>query len=154
MKKSLVALAVVVIASLTPAVAYASAFERVLTDDHGMTDGHGMETDEHGTEAGEDPGHENAPTKKGARRIKVTGRNFSYEPKKIVVDAGEDVTIVMKSTDIFHDLKVKGAGHVVGADAGATEKGGLRIDKPGTYKFWCTVPGHRAAGMKGKIVVE
>ena len=164
MKKSLVALVVVAIASLMPAVAHASAFDRVLTDDHGtetdddgMTDEHGTEADEHGSEAdeaGNDDGHENAPTKKGARRIKVTARSFSYEPKKITIDAGEDITIVMKSTDIFHDLKVKGEGHIVGADAGAKEKGGLRIDKPGTYKFWCTIPGHRAAGMKGKIVVE
>jgi uncharacterized cupredoxin-like copper-binding protein len=25
--------------------------------------------------------------------------------------------------------------------------------KPGTYTFYCTVPGHAAAGMKGKLVV-
>ena len=25
--------------------------------------------------------------------------------------------------------------------------------KPGTYEFYCTVPGHEAGGMKGKLVV-
>ena len=146
MKKSLIAVAVVAIASLTPAAAGASAFDRIRSGG----DEHGTETDEHG----EGHGHENATTKKGARGIKVTARSFSYKPKRITIDADEDVTIVMKSTDIFHDLKVKGEGHIVGAEAGQTKKGGLRIDEPGTYKYWCTVPGHRSAGMTGKIVVE
>jgi uncharacterized cupredoxin-like copper-binding protein len=26
--------------------------------------------------------------------------------------------------------------------------------KPGTYKFYCSVPGHRQAGMEGTLVVK
>ncbi len=29
----------------------------------------------------------------------------------------------------------------------------FRADKEGEYYYWCSVPGHRAAGMEGKIVV-
>jgi len=26
--------------------------------------------------------------------------------------------------------------------------------KPGTYQFYCPVPGHKAAGMKGTLTVQ
>jgi uncharacterized cupredoxin-like copper-binding protein len=26
--------------------------------------------------------------------------------------------------------------------------------KPGTYEFWCTVAGHKEAGMTGTLVVQ
>ena len=39
------------------------------------------------------------------------------------------------------------------AKAGKTAMGGLRIDEAGTYKFWCTVAGHKKAGMTGTFTV-
>ena len=100
-------------------------------------------------------GHEgNAPVHAGAREITMDATSFSFSPSEITMRSGEEVTIMMHSSGAFHDLTVQGKGHVVGAGAGKTAKGGLRIDKPGTYKFWCTVPGHRSAGMEGTIVVQ
>jgi plastocyanin len=136
------------------AVAYAG-------EHHGSGHGGGHDggMDEHGGAGGDGghhggDGHENAPTEAGARAIEVTAGRFRFEPDAIAVAAGEDVTIIMRSTDLFHDFFVKGEGHIVGAKAKKTKKGGLRIDEPGTYKFWCTVAGHRAAGMKGTVVVQ
>lgn len=148
MKKLIIAMAVVALASLTPGVAFASN----AASSHGGGDGNDMDMDEHGSGGGD--GHENARTVKGAHKIKVTAGGFRYDPKDITIEADEDVTIVMKSTDTFHDFFVKGTGHIVGAERKKTRKGGLNLDEPGTYKYWCTVPGHKSAGMKGTITVE
>lgn len=100
-------------------------------------------------------GGENATTVPGARQIDVTATSFEFTPKEITIAAGEDVTIALTANDVFHDFFVEDdKGHVVGAEMGKTEMGGLRIDKPGTYKFWCTVSGHRTAGMEGTIIVQ
>jgi plastocyanin len=96
----------------------------------------------------------NSPLTPDAREIRVSSDTFSFSPEKITLDAGEAVTIVLTSDDIFHDFVVEGQGHIVGAKGGQTAKGGLRIDEPGTYTFWCSVPGHRSAGMEGTIVVR
>lgn len=138
MKKLVIAIAVVALALLTPGLAFASSPT--------SSPRHGHDTGGHGDG--------DAPVVEGAREIKVKAGRFRYTPKTITIAAGEDVTIVMKSTDLFHDFVVKGIGHVVSAKRKKTSEGGLRIDEPGTYKFSCNVKGHRAAGMKGTIVVE
>jgi heme/copper-type cytochrome/quinol oxidase subunit 2 len=110
--------------------------------------------DEHESALGMDHGSSaNCSTVKGARIIRVTGDRFQFTPKNLAVNAGEDVTIRLSADDIAHDFFVKGVGHVVHANAGQTARGGLRIDEPGTYKFWCTVANHKKAGMTGRITV-
>lgn len=119
-------------------------------EDH---DGHG--NGGHGMDMGGGGDHgKNAAVVAGARQIKVKATSFRFAPKQIKVQAGEDVTIVLTSKDVFHDFMVQGIGHVVGAKKDKTAKGGLMIDTPGTYRFWCSVSGHRGAGMKGTIVVQ
>lgn len=124
-------------------------------DDHGHGDGHDM-GDDHGHGDGrEGGGHDRtSPTVPGARVIRVRAKSYVFSPRQLTLRAGEDVTIALRSTDILHDFVVKRGGHIVAAKAGTTKRGGLRIDTPGTYRFWCSVEGHRAAGMEGTIVVE
>jgi plastocyanin len=97
----------------------------------------------------------NKPVEPGARKIRVAADSYSYDPEEITIDAGEDVAIVLMSEDIFHDFVVdKAGGHIVGAQGSKTARGGLRVDKPGTYTFYCSVSGHRSSGMEGTLVVE
>jgi uncharacterized cupredoxin-like copper-binding protein len=89
----------------------------------------------------------------GAREIPVIADSLTFAPQKIDLRAGEDVTIVLTSKDLAHDFEVEDVGHIVHAGRGQTRRGGLKIDEPGTYDFWCTVDGHREGGMTGTITV-
>lgn len=119
---------------------------------HGGTHGDTMDMDEGHHDGSGDHG-ENAPTVAGARRIVVKAKSFKFTPSTITVAPGEDVTLVLRSTDVLHDLVVKNEGHIVSAKGKRSASGGLNIEKPGTYAFWCSVSGHRKGGMRGTIVV-
>ena len=112
-------------------------------DDH-MTSMDGMGGD-HG---------ESRTAAEGAREIEVTGSSFAFDPDEIEVAVGEEVAIVLTSTDILHDFTIDELDAHVAADGGETATGGLRADEPGRYTFSCTVAGHREAGMEGTLVVE
>jgi cytochrome c oxidase subunit 2 len=90
----------------------------------------------------------------GAREIEVVASSFEFDPDELTVRAGEDVAIVLTSADILHDLTLDELDAHVSADAGETDAGGFRADDPGTYAFYCSVEGHRAAGMEGTLTVE
>jgi plastocyanin len=82
---------------------------------------------------------------------------LAYNKKTLTAHAGK-ITILMKNPSaVFqHDVAIKINGKVhkgktVGQ--GGTSKLTLTL-KPGTYTFYCTVPGHAAAGMKGKLIVK
>jgi plastocyanin len=67
------------------------------------------------------------------------------------------VTINMTNkSSVPHDIAIKGGGvNVVGAIVtnGATSTVSTTL-APGTYEFYCSVPGHEAAGMKGTLTVK
>jgi|SRR5207248_1892366 len=99
-------------------------------------------------------GRKNAPVAKGARVIDVQAQSFSFTPSKIDVTAGEPVAIKLSSSDTFHDFTIQGTGYITGSDQGKSAEGGFKISKPGNYTFYCSVPGHRQAGMVGTITVS
>jgi plastocyanin len=89
----------------------------------------------------------------------VSARSYRYTPSKLRLTKGESVTIEMKSKDAFHDFVVTGQGVnnkviVKTTGAGATKRGTLTLTKPGSYQYFCSTPGHRAAGMRGTITVS
>ena len=96
----------------------------------------------------------NTPVVPGAREIAVTGEAYRFTPEPIRIGAGEDITVVLTANDLPHDFTVKGVGHIAHANRGKTTRGGLSMAKPGTYTFYCSVRGHRAEGMTGKIIVS
>ena len=100
-------------------------------------------------------GHgESTPVADGARRIEVNATSFAFDPDAITVDVGEDVAIVLTSDDLLHDFTVDEIDVHVAADKDETAEGGLKAETAGDYTYYCTVPGHREAGMEGTLTVK
>lgn len=100
----------------------------------------------------------------------------AFEPAEFAVPAGEEVTLRFTAEEaVDHDFIVEGAGsHVMAeyeghgdedhpiasgdlavahAEPGQTVTGRFMIEEPGTYRVYCSVPGHRDAGMVATLTV-
>ncbi len=120
-------------------------------DDGSATDMPAMDDEGHGSD-GHDDG--DSPVAEGAREVAVIATDFAFDPDEITAEAGEDLAIVLTSEDILHDFTIDELDAHVVADRGETAEGGVTADEPGTYTFYCSVPGHREAGMEGNLTVE
>ena len=82
---------------------------------------------------------------------------LAYSVKTITVPAGKVTIKMLNKGAIPHDVAIKGKG-VKTVKGKTVPKGGTSTVtatlKKGTYTFFCTVPGHEAAGMKGKLIVK
>lgn len=96
---------------------------------------------------------DNSPAVADARQIDVEANDFTFNPSAIEITAGDDVTVALTATDVEHDFVVDEVDSHVHAEPGETAIGGLRIDVPGIYTAYCSVPGHREAGMEATITV-
>lgn len=102
----------------------------------------------------------------GQGEVVVTASEFSFEPKEIKAKVGQPVTIVLKNAGAQqHDLTIDGIQVTVdGQDktgvqtelvgAGGETRVTFTPKQAGSYEFYCSVPGHKAAGMTGTLVVE
>lgn len=84
------------------------------------------------------------------------GGQLSYNTKQLAAKAGT-VTITMANmSSLEHNVTVAKGTTVLGATptfAGGTRTLTLNL-KPGSYTFYCSVPGHRQAGMEGTLTVS
>ncbi|MGO9322397.1 MAG: plastocyanin/azurin family copper-binding protein [Solirubrobacteraceae bacterium] len=81
---------------------------------------------------------------------------LAYNTKQLSAKAGT-VTITMTNmSPLEHNVTVAEGSKVLGATPtfkGGTMKLTLKL-KPGKYTFYCSVPGHRQAGMEGTLNVS
>ncbi len=98
-----------------------------------------------------------APAPAGALKLAANpAGQLSYNTKTLSAKAGT-VTIVMANmSPVEHNVTVAQGSKVLGATptfTGATRTLSLKL-KPGKYTFYCSVPGHRQAGMEGTLNVS
>jgi uncharacterized cupredoxin-like copper-binding protein len=83
--------------------------------------------------------------------------NLAYTTTSATSKAGE-VTIDFKNPQsVEHDVAIESSGgEVVGETELVSEGSSSAVVnlKPGKYTFFCTVPGHREAGMEGTLTVK
>lgn len=79
-----------------------------------------------------------------------------YTTKNLSAKAGAVTISFSNMSPLMHNMTIAQGTKVLGATPtfqGATKTLTLTL-KPGTYVFYCSVPGHRAAGMEGKLTVQ
>jgi plastocyanin len=86
------------------------------------------------------------------------GTELAYATKAATAKAGQVSIEFTNPQSLSHDVAVEDSS---GKELGKTElvAGGSTTAtignlKPGEYTFFCTVPGHREAGMEGTLTVE
>ncbi len=82
---------------------------------------------------------------------------LAYTTTKASAKAGEVTVDFNNPQSLTHDVAIEDSS---GKEVGKTELTGegetsTTVDlKPGTYTYYCTVPGHREAGMEGTLTVK
>lgn len=83
--------------------------------------------------------------------------SLAYEPSSLSVAAGEEITITMNcGPSVEHDFIIRdfeGEREIVACDPGGSGTGTFTV-AAGDYEFYCSVPGHEAAGMVGTITAS
>lgn len=106
------------------------------------------DAEETASEASEDEGDEGAA-------VVVKATEFAFDPDSLNIKAGEATTITLENGGaVEHDFTVDEADFKILAKATETTEGELTVDEAGEYTWYCSVPGHRQAGMEGTLVVE
>jgi uncharacterized cupredoxin-like copper-binding protein len=81
---------------------------------------------------------------------------LEYNTKTLSAKAGKMTIALTNMAPLAHDVNVESASgeRLAGIEpfSGGTKDLSVTL-KPGTYKFYCSVPGHRQAGMEGTLKV-
>jgi plastocyanin len=101
-----------------------------------------------------------APATGAGQRLSLQANSegqLKYNTTSLTAKAGSASIDFTNMAPLSHNVTVaSSSGEVIGATptfTGGSKTLSLTL-KPGTYKFYCTVPGHRAAGMEGTLTVQ
>jgi uncharacterized cupredoxin-like copper-binding protein len=79
-----------------------------------------------------------------------------YDKTTLEAPAGKVTIVLTNDSSVEHDVAIEGNGVDVQSDLvdnGGTSEASATLTA-GTYTFFCTVPGHEQAGMKGTLTVR
>jgi plastocyanin len=81
---------------------------------------------------------------------------LKFDKTSLEATAGNVTIDFTNDSSLPHDVKLQGPGvDGEGTDTITGSSTSVTLDlQPGEYTFYCSVDGHRAAGMEGKLVVN
>jgi plastocyanin len=82
--------------------------------------------------------------------------DLAFTEDEATAKAGKVTVDFTNSSPVPHDVRIEGDGKDIGGTEVISESNeSAKVDlKPGEYTFYCSVPGHRQAGMEGTLAVE
>jgi plastocyanin len=82
-------------------------------------------------------------------------RNFKFEQPTLTARVGETTMLRLDNADtVIHHFDIDAFDVHVPMPSGESALALFKPTAPGTYTFYCGVPGHTEAGMVGTLVVE
>jgi plastocyanin len=80
---------------------------------------------------------------------------LKYDKKALSAKAGKVTIAFTNASQVGHDVTIaKGPTKLAGTNVITNSKASVSVSlKPGAYVFYCSVPGHRQAGMQGSLTV-
>jgi plastocyanin len=90
-----------------------------------------------------------------AAPLEVDMVDIAFNPKELTIPANTDVTINLKNSGAAtHNFNLEEQG-IHSGDYASGQTGTLTINlPPGEYEYQCDIPGHKEAGMVGKLIVQ
>jgi plastocyanin len=80
---------------------------------------------------------------------------LKFEQTDVSATAGSITIDFTNMSSLPHDVQIEGNGASGGTDQITNSSTSATVDlDPGTYTFFCSVDGHRAAGMEGTLTVK
>jgi uncharacterized cupredoxin-like copper-binding protein len=108
------------------------------------------------------------------KTVTLTLNEFQFQPTEITANVGQPIKLVLKnkgtmlhdfvSTDAMvevmeehgamHDMAGMQTNMHAAIEAGQESTLEFKATQAGTYTFYCTIAGHKEAGMVGKLIVK
>jgi plastocyanin len=92
----------------------------------------------------------------GTLELAADPTNIAYDTTSLTSKPGKVTIDFTNPSALEHDVAIEGNGEeIAGSELIAKSKTSVSAElAPGTYTFYCTVPGHREAGMEGTLTVK
>jgi len=85
------------------------------------------------------------------------GGDLAFVQKSLTAKPGRNTIQFTNESSLPHDVKIEEDGEDIGGTevvTGEKAEATVQLDAGQPYTFYCSVPGHRQAGMEGELTVE